>query len=74
MFVKPAEGRLVRDPFTRLPVSAAGQDWPDNDPTLAVLLLHGDLESATQDAVQDPAPDAEAAAEAAPAEAHGGEG
>ena len=70
MFVKPAEGRLVRDPFTRLPVPDAGQDWPDHDPTLAVLLLHGDLLDATQEAVPEP----EVEAEAAPAEAHGGEG
>lgn len=44
IFVKPAEGRLVRDHRTKLPVPAEGMFVPVGDPHWMASLRFGDLE------------------------------
>ena len=50
MTVFPVEGRLVRDPFTRLPVPPEGQGVDDADPYWARALADGDVADAQVDA------------------------
>lgn len=60
MFVKPAPGRLVRDPFSKVPLPAEGRDVPEDGGYWSRRLRDGDIMVA--------APAASAAPE--PAEAH----
>jgi hypothetical protein len=43
MFVKPAEGRMPRDPHTNLRVPPEGQHAPPYDQHWALLLQFGDV-------------------------------
>ncbi len=70
MFVKPAEGRAPRCPYTFMRIPAEGQSYADHDPHIAQYLRCGDMVEA--DAPK--APDGEVApftfpADSAPAEA-----
>ena len=52
MYVKPAEGRAPRCPYTYLRIPQDGQTYPDHDPHIAILLRFGDLVTAERPAEQ----------------------
>lgn len=57
MYVKPAPGRLVRDPTTKIPIPANGKEVPENSFWVR-RLRDGDVEKA-----EPPAPPAPAVAQ-----------